>query len=70
MLTFHTVLKTKDAEVRYKINACQKHSDRGITLFYDNALIYDTSSVYKAGITTENNTLGFLPVEKKIHLLE
>lgn len=70
LLTFHAVLKTKDAEFRHKINAFQKHSDRGISFSYDNALIYDTSSVYKAGITTENYMLGFLPEEKKIKLTE
>lgn len=66
LLTFHIVLKTKDAKFRYRINAFQKHSNRKNLYLYDNTLIYDTSSVYKAGITTENYVLGFLPEEKKI----
>lgn len=54
---FHTVLKTKDAEFRYNINTFQKHSNTGRGFSYDTALIYDTSSVSKTGVTPENHML-------------
>lgn len=67
--TFHTVLKTKGTELRYKLNAFQEHPRRGVGFSYDKALIYGMSSVYKARITTELYMMASLR-EKKIKLTE
>lgn len=64
-VTFHSVLKTKDTEFRYKLYAFQEHSYRGVGFSYDKALIYGMSSVYKARITTELYMMASLRERKK-----